>query len=193
MVDFNKLKIKFDVKELKEYLETCDLWGEYPQRGLKGSPHEDMKDIWVRYKNPAENIESGDWSNFADEHESEWLKEIPFVKTIANALMGYLDGERLGGILITRLPNNGEIKRHVDSGWHAEYYDKYYIPIKNNRGAMFCFESGKIEPEEGEVYAFRNDVPHWVINKSGEDRIAMIICIKQTKLSKGGLCLGDTL
>jgi len=192
MHPFSKLDIRFDVSELLNFLIDCDLWDEYPQRRTAiGSPHKEMTDIWVRYKDPEECIKTGDWSAFTCEHESEWLKDFPQVKEIAEKLMAFLDGERLGGILITKLPPNGKIESHTDTGWHASYYDKYFVPIKNEKGAKFCFETGEIEPKAGECYAFRNDKLHWVKNDSSEDRIAMIICIKQNKFSKEGLCLGQ--
>ena len=193
MKPINKLDITFCVEYLKSWLETCDLFGEYNQRAGEDSPHKEMTDIWARYKNPEECIKSGDWSSFGLEHKSEWLKDIPEVKEISDQLMQFLGGEQLGGVLITKLPPNGKILPHVDAGWHAEYYDKYYIPIKNSKGATFSFDNATINPKEGEVYAFRNDVTHWVENNSNEDRIAMIICIKQHKLSKEGLCLGERL
>lgn len=190
MLPFNKLDINVDVSEIADFLSDCDLWDEYPQRRIApNSPHAEMTDIWVRYKNPEECIKTGDWSAFAEEHESEWLKEIPGIKEMCDKLMSFLDGERLGGVLITKLPPGGKIQPHTDAGWHASYYDKYFIPIKNDKGAKFCFDNGEINPEEGDVWAFRNDVTHWVENNSDSDRVAMIVCIKQDKLSKEGLCL----
>lgn len=191
MQAFNKMGISFDVSALKDWLESCDLWGEHGQRCGKGSPHEQVTDIWARFKDPKECIESGDWSGFVDEHESEWLRDIPYVRGICSALMGYTGGVRLGGVLITKLPPGGKVLPHTDDGWHASYYDKYFLSIKNLPGAKFCFEGGSIDPSEGEVHAFRNDKLHWVDNNSDESRIAMIICIKQTKFSKEGLCLGQ--
>lgn len=192
MLPINKLDISFNIEKLKNWLVDCDLWGEFTMRGDgEGSPHKDMKDIWVRYRHFDDCIESGDWTPFFEEHESEWLKDIPDVKEISDSLMGYLNGSQLGGILLTKLPAGGKILPHVDGGWHPEYYDKYLIPINNKKGAVFGFEECSVDTKEGDVYAFRNDVHHWVNNNSPEDRIAMIICIKQNKLSKEGLCLGD--
>lgn len=191
MDPINKLNIQFDVEILKNLLDDSDLFGEYNYRAAGDSPHKEMTDIWVRYKDPSECIESGDFSSMGEEHESVWLKDIPEIKEISSSLMKFLDGDRLGGVLVTKLPIGGKITPHIDSGWHAEYYDKYFIPIKNNSGAKFCFNDVEINPRKGEVYAFRNDVIHWVNNDSDSDRIAMIICIKQSKLSKEGLCLGD--
>jgi quercetin dioxygenase-like cupin family protein len=191
MLPFSKIDIEFDVDALREVLEESDLFGELPQRGLKGSPHENMKDIWVRYKDPSEALRTGDWSGLANEHKSEWLKDIPYVKEICEELMTHLEGQELGGVLITKLPAGEVIYPHTDSGWHASYYDKYFLAIKNDEGAEFCFEEGNIVSKPGEVYAFRNDVLHWVVNNSDKDRIAMIVCIKQNKRSKEGLCLGQ--
>ena len=192
MKPINKLNISFDVSTLKKFLVNCDLWDKYPQRRTaEASPHSEMTDIWVRYKNPDECIKTGDWSAFTKEHKSDWLEDIPNVKTIASRMMEFVGGDKLGGILITKLPAGGKIQPHTDAGWHAEYYDKYYIPIKNCKGAKFCFDNCEIDPDEGDVYAFRNDNNHWVKNDSSEDRIAMIVCIKQTKFSKEGLCLGQ--
>ena len=64
---------------------------------------------------------------------------------------------------------------HKGYGW---VYDKFYVPIKNAKGSLFCFDDGVIEAEEGEVYQFDNSVPHWVENNSDEDRISMIVCVR---------------
>lgn len=153
------------------------------------SPHKQMTDVWVRY-NAYENLEK-DPSTFNDSHESVWYPEaaaIPQIRPIVNWLMSYVEGERLGGILITKIPAGGGIAPHIDKGWHAEYYEKYYIPIQNDDGANFCFEDGVISPKLGDVYWFNNGVTHWVENNSQRDRIALIICIKT---HKGDLCLGQ--
>lgn len=143
-----------------------------------GTPHSGMTDIWVRY-NDAKNL--ADLSTFNDEHDSVWYPEaafIPQVRPIVFGLMNLVEGERLGGILITKLPPGGKIASHVDHGWHAGYYEKYYVPIQNDEGAVFGFPDGEIRPQLGEIYWFRNDVPHWVENNSNRDRIAMIVCIR---------------
>lgn len=193
MKPINKIGISFDVQGVKSFLEECDLFGEHTQRSdLDTSPHKEMTDIWARFKDPKPHIESGDWSGFADKHKSVWLQDIPGVKAICEALMGFVGGETLGGVLITKLPPSGKILPHTDSGWHAEEYDKYYVALKNAKGSEFHFDGCHIDPLEGDVHAFRNDRLHWVENNSTEDRIAMVVCIKQSKLSKEGLCLGDS-
>jgi len=167
--------VDLDVTALAERLEDTSLYGKYDWRKEKYA-HRDMKDIWVRYNHP-DNI----GEHFNDEHTSVWypiIKEIPEVLPVCTALMQVVNGERLGGVLITRLPPGGKIARHVDEGWHAGYYDKFFVPIKNEPGALFCWDDLTLEPNPGEVWQFDNSVPHWVENNSTEDRIAMIVCIK---------------
>lgn len=178
---FERIDFDFNVQNLADFLmigEGKNLFGKYDRRSRVGSPHEQMTDIWVRFNDPAPFVESGDWSKFVDNHDSVWLEDIPDIKTFAYFLMQLVEGSKLGGVLITKLPPGGRIHPHVDDGWHAEEYDKYFIPIVNEKGARFHFDNGVIEANAGEIYKFRNDVNHWVENDSEHDRIALIVCIK---------------
>ncbi len=193
MRPFNKIYHGLDIQPaLSELMVNDHLFGEFNARKeAPGSPHSEMSDIWVRYGDVSSMIESGDFSSIADEHDSIWLKDLPEVKKLCFDVMALVDGERLGGVLITKLPPGGKINPHTDSGWHAEYYDKYYVPIKNGYGSVFGFNEGIINPDCGDVWQFDNSKLHWVENNSTDDRIAMIICIKQSKYDRSGLCLGE--
>lgn len=174
-----KMPLFFDTSKMSEFLNSDHgLWDEYnARRTFNGSPHSEMVDIWARFG----DVSGGDYSTLSKEHDSVWYPSanlIPDIKNIAFSLMNLVRGERLGGVLITKLPAGGKIAPHSDSGWHAEYYEKFYVAIDNPDGSYFCFENDKIDAKSGECYWFRNDVLHWVENNSGRDRIAMIVCIK---------------
>jgi len=185
-MQYHKLNLTVDIESLQKELQTTELWDKYPFRRLDDSPHAEMTDIWVRYNDIQPYLKAGDLSQFNCEHDSVWydekLKKI--IKPIANKIMHHVQGERLGGILITKLPPYGKIKPHTDSGWHAGYYDKYYVCVKDS-GSKFVFDDGHIEPSEGDVWWFDNSQTHAVEN-GNKERIAMIICIKTDKES----CLG---
>ena len=57
----------------------------------------------------------------------------------------------------------------------------------NKKGALFHFTGGTIDPEEGEVYQFNNQVEHWVDNGSDEVRLSLVLCIRteDTLLNQG--------
>lgn len=176
---FAKVADDFNVLPLQLALNAKpEMFGRHGERQATYA-HKAMTDIWVRY-NTYENF----GPNFNDEHDSVWYPayyELPELKPLLFGLMALVDGERLGGVLITKVPAGGRIEPHTDAGWHASFYDKFYIPIQNENGAVFCWENGRIEPNLGEVYWFRNDIPHWVENRSSADRLSLIVCIKTEK------------
>ena len=183
---FKQLDLTVNVGPLQRELAGNDeLFGQYPMRGeFPGSPHEEMKDIWIRYNDVKPFLKSGDWSTFADEHDSIWYpsaNKIPSAKRIALKIMAEEEGERLGGILITKLPPYGKIKKHTDSGWHASYYDKYYVAVDSPKGSIFGFDQGEISAQNGDIFWFDNSHPHWVENNTAYDRISMIVCIRTNK------------
>jgi quercetin dioxygenase-like cupin family protein len=158
-------------------------YGKHTHRISGDSPHRESTDLWVRFNNPDKVLPE----TLLLPHDSEWLCVIPSVVAVVSRLYSYLGGTRLGGVLVTRLEPGKQIYPHVDNGWHASYYDKYFIPVINKPGAKFCFDGVEIDPVEGTCYAFRNDVNHWVINESDSVRIALIICVKRDKVSSEGL------
>jgi len=184
---FEKIDLTVNVEPLRKNLvKHPEYFGEYKHRTAHDqSPHREVTDIWVRY-NDITPFERGEkpFSEFADKHRSIWYpiaSKIPEVIEPVTDIMKFVNGKELGGVLITKLPPGGQVYPHTDSGWHAEYYDKYFVPIQNDKGAEFYFIDGVIKPNEGEVYKFDNSYIHWVKNNSTKDRIAMIVCIKGEK------------
>jgi hypothetical protein len=175
-----------DVSQLKqEILGHYEEFDRYNQRRVfNNSPHAQMTDIWARYNDINPFLEKGSLEGFEAEHDSVWypvIEKIPAVKKVVFDLMSKVDGERLGGVLITKLPSGGHIARHTDAGWHAQYYDKFFVPIQIKEGAIFGFDDGDIHAKEGEAWWFDNSNPHWVTNNSDCDRIGMIVCIRTEK------------
>jgi hypothetical protein len=154
------------------------------RRTFPNSPHAEMTDLWVRYNDVEPYIAKGSMEGFDNEHDSIWYpvaEKLPSVKKVVFDLMRAVDGERLGGILITKLNPGGKIKPHTDKGWHAQYYDKFFVPIQIKKEASFGFKDGDIHAVEGEAWWFDNSNVHWVNNDTDIDRIAMIVCIRTEK------------
>lgn len=183
-MDFQHIAKEIDVGPLRAALAAKPhLFGQHTARATAyGSPHQAMSDIWVRY-NDIRHL----GPTFNDVHDSVWYPsyaELPELDPILFALMGFVHGERLGGVLITKLPPGGSIAAHIDAGWHASYYEKFYIAVENGAGALFRFPSGDIVAQPGDCYWFDNSVPHCVDNGSAADRIALIVCIKTAKYQR---------
>lgn len=154
------------------------LWNQNTMRTEnKNSPHYELDDIWVRFNDLKNYLNQ---ESFIKQHDSVWYESdiIQHVRELVFPLMAYVKGERLGGILITRIKPGQMCKPHEDSGWHAEYYKKYAIQLQGNLNQAFCFEGESFSALPGDVYRFDNSKLHWVTNDSDQDRITMIVCIK---------------
>lgn len=171
----------FDCSKICSELEAAPyLWNEFDLRtNHPQSPHRELDDIFVRY-NARENF-TGDRAAFNGPHDSVWWPsaiDLPSVRPVVFDLMRRVEGERLGMVLITRIPAGKQCYPHVDNGWHARHYDKYAVQLASAPGQMFHGEHSSLAAKPGEVYLFDNSKPHWVTNESDSDRMTMIVCIR---------------
>jgi len=188
---FMKIAEGVNVKPLVNAIKRQpELWNQHTLR-TEGynTPHSKIDDIWVRYNDIA-NFD-GDRNRFNAEHESVWYPAyfaLPQIRDIVFPLMNLVEGERLGGVLITRIPAGGKCLPHVDVGsWHTDYYDKYAVQLESAPGQSFYFQ-GENEPEiesmeskPGDIHWFNNHVVHGVKNETPYDRMTMIVCIRSHK------------
>lgn len=119
------------------------------------------------------------------EHNSVWYPgsdKLPLLKSFIFEAMRYWECERLGGVLITRIPPGGEVKPHVDRGWHALAFEKIALQIQAAPEQAFCYEDGEFVCEPGTIYSFSNQQPHWVLNRSATvERITAVICLQRDR------------
>lgn len=187
MRNFLKIAEGVNVQPLLNAIDAQpELWDAHRERKESdGSPHSRMSDIWVRYNDMARYK---DRESFNAEHVPVWYPAwhaLPEMRPIIFGLMAAVEGEMLGGVLITRIPPGGGIAPHVDCGWHVEYYDKFYVSLRSEQGAkFFCDHDGiseALNPKAGDIWRFDNRKNHWVENSSGADRVTLIACIRTDK------------
>lgn len=185
MEHFTRIIAGLDVGPLLAQISAHpELWDAQKSRKTRpSSPHIGMSDIWVRY-NDLERAKPG-FAGFNDEHVPVWYPAwaaLPALRPIIFDLMGQVEGEMLGGVLITRIPPGGTIAPHIDHGWHVEYYEKFYVSLQSEPGAEFWCNHGGVKeglnPKPGECWLFDNRKLHWVTNESGKDRLTLIVCIR---------------
>lgn len=174
-----------DVGPLNSELDANpSLWDQHNWRRTRdGTPHSGMSDIWVRY-NRFDKLDQKNPAAFNAEHDSVWYPAyyvLPALKDIIFPLMKIVDGERLGGVLITRIPPGCGIEKHTDKSWHVDYYDKFYVSLQSQPGARFFCGDDILEPSTGDIWRFDNRLEHWVKNDSEKDRITLIVCVKTEK------------
>lgn len=165
-----------------------ELWNEHTLRTEGYAPaHNAVSDIWVRYRAWDELTHDSSGNPLvvpfvSEPHESVWYPgsdKLPSLRSLVFEICRYFEVERLGGVLITRIPPGGEVKPHIDRGWHAGYYEKIAVQLKSAPGQAFCYDDGQFECEPGTVYTFDNSEKHWVSNQSDRERITAIVCIRR--------------
>ena len=193
MKHFELISEGIDVAPLLSEIEhNAWLWNLNNRRKtVPGSPHAAMSDIWVRYNDDTRARLTGDWTGFNDEHVPVWYQAweaLPSLRPIIFDLMAKVQGEMLGGVLITKIPPGAGIAPHADDSWHVQFFDKFYLSLKSKPGAQFWCDDGEtkeaLEPKPGEIWLFDNRKIHWVTNESDEDRITLIICIRTERFGR---------
>lgn len=155
------------------------LWNQHTAR-TRAYVHSEVSDIWIRY-NAIENLENG-LDSFNQAHESVWYPsaDILGVKPLIFDVMRLVQATKLAGVLITKIPAGAMCHPHRDQGWHAETHEKFAVQLAANDRQAFCFEEASLVTEPGDLFTFDNSLTHWVTNKSEEDRMTMIICVRRT-------------
>jgi len=171
-----------NVAPLIQQLDAApELWDEnvFRTEGAYGNPHQKISDIIVRFNDWANW--TGDRAKFNEEHESVWwgaYDKLPYLQALVFDLMRVFFAERLGMVLITRIPPKCTVGKHIDKGWHAQHYLKFGVQIKSAPGQVFCYKGYKLETQPGDVFAFDNSKEHWVENPTDQERITLIICLR---------------
>lgn len=160
-----------------------ELWDQFNLRTASYvSPHNKLSDIWVRYRDIAE-FDPENPAAFNDPHESRWYpawQVLTELQPLIFDTMRFVHGEKLGGVLITKIPPGATCEPHIDRGWHAEYHEKFAISLKAAPKQAFCFEDGQYESKPGDLWTFNNSFKHWVTNDSDTERITLIICVHRS-------------
>jgi len=163
------------------------LWNrhDYRKEGYENSPHKGSSDIWLRYNDEKPFKEKGDWSGFHGPHDPVFYPEwyaLPQARPIVFGMMARVEGTRLGGILITRVPPGGRILPHTDDGWHVHHYNtKLYVVLQGNPHCINRVEDEQVAMAPGEAWYFDNTKEHEVVNDGPDDRISLIISVRCEK------------
>ena len=154
---------------------------DYPQ-----GPFNDVETIFLRFP-PASvsELERGQ----RDQHECEWMDgalHLPAARPLIFSLMGTVEGERLGRVMINKIRPGGRIFPHADTPVHAQYWDRMHFVVKSQPGVVFRCGDEQVAMNTGEVWWFQNELEHEVINNSADERIHLICDIRTQHLSFKG-------
>lgn len=152
------------------------LWDEHPIRTTHpGTAHAEVSDILVWF-NDISNPEA-----VANDREvvpfPAW-SQLPQIRPLVFTLMRWVEGVRLGRVIVTRLPPGKEIAPHVDGGAPATYFERYQIALQSLPGCLFRAGDEVVQMRTGECWRFDNTQLHSVVNNSADDRLALIVDVR---------------
>ena len=155
------------------------LWNQHTLRTAhEHTPHNEVDDIWLRFNALEGDVDRQD---VLDQHESinyPALAELPEARQIIFNLMAYVQGERLGRVIITKLEPGKQVYPHVDSGDHADYYERFHVVLASAPGCLFYAGDEVVHMKPGEIWWFQNQAEHSVKNNGATERIHMIVDIR---------------
>ena len=121
-------------------------------------------------------IESNQWMKIG---EKPVLNEDIFKKTVdcfeKMLLNTGADQVEFGRIFISKLSAKSVIDLHVDSGKYFSYYDRFHFTVTAATENIFMIRDEECILESDSLYWVNNHVPHWLENRSNQDRINFII------------------
>ena len=188
MMNFQFLPSIDPTKLLMQIKQNPELWKEdtylrdYPQ-----GPFGEIESIMLRFpekrvfeqEEELEKYKSGE-SHF-DQHESvdyPAYAVLPEARSLVMALMAYVQGERLGRVMINKIAPGGRIYPHADTPEHTDYYTRFHVVLQSAPGCLFRADDEQVDMRTGDVFWFNNKLEHEVINNSAFDRISMVVDIK---------------
>lgn len=163
---------------LKEVQSHPELWNQNELRTKhQGTMHSDVDDIWLRF-----NKINGNLPNILNDVEAIWYPPADVLRCIVGMIHTVFQmerGVRLGRCFLSRLRPGGRIRRHEDQGAYPAYYERYHVVLQGGPGNFFFCGNENIEMQSGEVWWFQNLVEHEVVNHMQQDRIHLIMDLKQ--------------
>lgn len=153
-----------------------ELWDQNPIRTTHpGTVHSEASDILLWFNDLAlaeAVIDDKDTIPYP-----AWAA-LPQARSLIFDIMRRVEGIRLGRVMITRLRPGKRIHPHKDEGAPATYYTRYQVALQSLPGAVFRIEDETVNFRTGEVWMIDNTLKHEVVNNSADDRIVMIVDIR---------------
>lgn len=156
-----------------------ELWNQHDLRQtFEDSPHKEVSDIWLRFNDMSDHDEKSVGDDCEAVDQVAFLK-LPQARSLIFDLMRFVEGQRLGRVMITKLTPGKRIYPHADiKGKYAKYYNRYHIILQNLPGSVFRCGNESPCMNAGDIYWFNAAEEHEVINNSSDDRLTLIVDIK---------------
>jgi hypothetical protein len=154
----------------------------------EGSPHKEVEDIWLRMNDLEKCRQATEKAELYDHRESinypAWSILQP-VQSLILATATMVRATRIGRCFISKMKPGAQIGRHKDIGDdlsvyydNEPYYSRFHLVLNGEPGSLFLCGDEQVTMRTGELWSFRGDIEHEVINNSAADRIHLVMDLK---------------
>jgi hypothetical protein len=177
-----QLPYSADLTKFIEYVNTFsdDEWNSWSFRQTLGN-HESTNTIKIQWI-PL-TVKKYD-ETLIERNEPIYSIATEFLKDTLNFLKEYYDGT-IFKIILPRLKAGSSIGLHRDSSFSLMVPHRVHIPIVTNEDVMFGCGASRLNMKVGNLYEINNSLKHWVVNRSHQDRIHLIVDVIENKMIRG--------
>lgn len=175
MKNFKLIASGLDVAaSLAEIAAQPEMWKEITLRqSFQGSVHHDTEAIHLRI--PTETTPEAILESLAVLDNVPTLTRLPETCTLIRDALKAAGMRELGRVMIVNLKAGGAIDLHTDAGAYAAHFDRFHMVLDSAEGNVFHCGDESVRMQAGEFWSFNHHVEHHVLNRSGQDRIHIII------------------
>ena len=119
-----------------------------------------------------------------DPHECidrDVYKALHEARPLVMNLMAFVQGERLGRVMINKVKPGGRIFPHADTEEHADYWTRFHIVVQGTKGSTIRCADERMDFQTGDCFWFNNKLEHEVVNNGADDRISMVVDIRTSR------------
>ena len=120
------------------------------------------------------------FNNTVDCVDTAFRSNFLQIEKLIDYVYNFVNGKRVGRIMIINLLPGGEVLDHIDPGLYFQTYRRFHVPLKTNEGVLFKGKLGSdpIHMPVGYLCQLNNRNTHSVKNSSTEGRIHLLIDIE---------------
>lgn len=103
---------------------------------------------------------------------------LPEIRPIVRTIMDTVSAERLGRVLLAKLPPGKRVYPHDDGGLYVDYYTRVVVPIYSQPGNISRIGGEFQVMLPGEAWFYDYKTEHEAVNDSQDDRIHLFIDVR---------------
>ncbi len=172
---FTMQDMTFDPASIMREIDQENLWTRSPRVTYEGSAQRETEDIILR----------GPVGRHIDDlailHQQIECEDYPAMEVmletreLVSEIFVHAKGEKLGRVILAKLPPNAVVHPHADEGLVPETYLRYHAIINSGFGSWFLAGRHAMNLITGQVCLVNVRLQHAVVNLSDEDRIHLIV------------------